>query len=292
MNSRKGIILSGGTGSRLFPITLGTSKQLLPLYNKPMIYYPLSTLMLAGIKEILIVTTENDIELYKNLLKDGSQFGIKCEYQVQNKPKGLAQAFIIAEDFLGESSCALILGDNLFHGQNLVNILNTKNLENSASNIFVYPVKDASRYGVAEYSKKMKVIGIEEKPANPKSNFAITGLYFFDNSVINKAKKVKKSKRGELEIIDILKQYLQENQLKVTELSRGMAWFDTGTFDSLYSASTYIRTIEQRQGMQIGCPEEIAWRLGWIDDENLKKSAENLRNSGYGEYLTSLLKEK
>ena len=285
---RKGIILAGGTGSRLFPITNGVSKQLLPIYNKPMIYYPLSSLMLADIKDILIITTPEDIDKFKKLLGDGSQFGLTLNYISQSKPEGIAQAFILGEDFIKNSNVVLILGDNLFYGKDFINLMQSANQKKEPT-IFAYQVKDPERYGVVEFNKKKKVISIEEKPINPKSNYAITGIYFYDNSVIKKAKSLKPSRRGELEITDLNLLYLKENILNVEILGRGMAWLDTGTFDSLHDASSFIKSIENRQGLKVCCPEEIAWRKGWINDEDLLRLSRPTQQSGYGEYLISLL---
>ena len=285
---RKGIILAGGTGSRLYPITKGVSKQLLPVYDKPMIYYPISTLMLAGIKDILIITTPLDIVHFKQLLGDGSNWGIQISYEIQIKPRGIAEAFLIGEKFINKKPVALILGDNLFHGEDLITKLRKcSNINNPT--IFAYQVHDPQRYGVIEFSDKGKVISIEEKPTMPKSSYAITGLYFFDESVTEKAKMIKPSKRGELEITDINKMYLFEDNLQVELLSRGMAWLDTGTYDSLHEASSYIKTIENRQGLKVGCPEEIAFKNGWIDNDKLKVLATPLNKSGYGKYLRNLI---
>ncbi len=286
----KGIILAGGTGSRLFPLTLTTSKQLLPLYDKPMIYYPLSTLMLAGVKEILVITTPRDKESFKRLLKDGSQWGLRIDYDIQERPEGLAQSFQIAKKFLNNSPAILILGDNLFHGQGFSQKL--KAIKKEGATIFAYPVNDPERYGVPEFDRNGKVISLEEKPKNPKSNYAITGLYFFDESVVEKSMMVLPSKRGELEITDLNKIYLREGTLNVSLLDRGMAWLDTGTFDSLLEASSYVKTLESRQGLKIGCPEEVSWRMGMIDDEQLEKLANGLINSGYGNYLLRILRDK
>ena len=288
--NRKGIILAGGKGTRLFPITNVVSKQLLPIYDKPMIYYPLSTLMLSGIKEILIITNEKDETLFRDLLGNGQKFGISIEYKTQKKPEGIAQAFIIAEEFIKDNSVTLILGDNIFYGKGLINLLEKSNNNNNAT-IFAYPVKDPERYGVVEFNKKFEVISIEEKPKNPKSNYAITGIYYYDNTVIDKAKSIKPSKRGELEISDINNLYLEENCLNVELFGRGLAWLDTGTFDSLNEASLFIKTLENRQGLKISCPEEIAWRNGWIDDEQLMTLSKSLKKSGYGKYLISLLNQ-
>ena len=292
MNERKGIILAGGTGSRLHPITNVISKQLLPIYDKPMIYYPLSTLMLSGIRNILIITCPEDKDLFYKLLGDGSQFGIKVNYEIQKRPEGIAQSIIIGKNFIKDSSVALILGDNIFHGDNLIKNLQNGFNHNRGASIFVYPVSDPERYGVVEFNKKGKVYSIEEKPKNPKSKFAITGLYFYDNTVIDKAEKLKPSNRGELEITDLNKLYMDEGELKVEKLSRGMTWLDTGTLDSLHEASSYIRSLEKRQGLKIGCPEEIAWRMGYINDKELNLLSENLLKSGYGDYLKSILQEE
>ena len=291
MNIRKGIILAGGTGSRLHPITNVVSKQLLPVYDKPMIYYPLSTLMLAGIKEILIITTSEDQDSFQKLLGDGSQIGIKIEYEIQKKPEGIAQALVIGREFIKESQVALILGDNLFHGDNLINLLQKNNLLNKGASVFSYPVTDPERYGVIEFNSNQKAISIEEKPLNPKSKFALTGLYFYDNSVVKKVNKIKVSKRGELEITDLNKLYLDEGTLMVEKMNRGMTWFDMGTCDSLNEASSYIRSLEKRQGLKIGCPEEVAWRMGFIDKDQLISLSENILNSGYGKYLQLIVKE-
>ena len=285
---RKGIILAGGTGSRLFPLTNGVCKQLLPIYNKPMIYYPLSSLMLAGIKEILIITTPEDINKFKKLLGDGSQFGINLKYIIQSKPEGIAQAFILGEDFIKESDVALVLGDNLFYGKNFISLMKSANQKKEPT-IFAYHVNDPERYGVVEFSEDKKVISIVEKPINPKSNYVITGIYFYDNSVIEKAKSLKPSNRGELEITDLNLLYLKEDRLNVEIFGRGMAWLDTGTFDSLHDASSFIKSIENRQGLKVCCPEEVAWRNGWIHNEDLLKLAEPLKKSGYGNYLISLI---
>ena len=291
MVKRKGIILAGGNGSRLYPITKATSKQLIPVYDKPMIYYPLSTLMLAGIREILIITTPNDRDTFEKLLGNGSQFGINIKYKIQTKPEGIAQAFLIAEEFIKNSSVTLILGDNLFHGDFLVNQLQKNYHLNEGASIFAYSVSDPQRYGVVEFDSKGKAYNIEEKPINPKSKFAITGLYFYDNSVVAKAKKIKPSDRGELEITDLNKMYMKEGKLNVEKMNRGMTWLDTGTTDSLHEASSYIRTLERRQGLKIGCPEEVAWRMNFIDDDQLYSLSIDLKKSGYGEYLQNILNE-
>ena len=291
MVKRKGIILAGGNGSRLYPITKATSKQLIPVYDKPMIYYPLSTLMLAGIRDILIITTPNDRDTFEKLLGNGSQFGINIKYKIQTKPEGIAQAFLIAEEFIKNSSVTLILGDNLFHGDFLVNQLQKNYLSNEGASIFAYSVSDPQRYGVVEFDSKGIAFNIEEKPKNPKSKFAITGLYFYDNSVVEKAKKIKPSDRGELEITDLNKMYMKEGKLNVEKMNRGMTWLDTGTTDSLHEASSYIRTLERRQGLKIGCPEEVAWRMNFIDDDQLYSLSIDLKKSGYGEYLQNILNE-
>ena len=291
MVRRKGIILAGGNGSRLYPITKATSKQLIPVYDKPMIYYPLSTLMLAGIKDILIITTPHDNESFRELLGNGSQFGINIKYKIQSKPEGIAQAFLIAEDFIENSNVTLILGDNLFHGDFLVNKLKKSYLINEGASIFAYSVSDPERYGVVEFDAKGIAYNIEEKPKNPKSKFAITGLYFYDNTVVEKAKKIEPSSRGELEITDLNKMYMKEGKLIVEKMNRGMTWLDTGTTDSLHEASSYIRSLEKRQGLKIGCPEEVAWRVGFIDDEQLYSLSIDLPKSGYGKYLQTILNE-
>ena len=291
MVKRKGIILAGGNGSRLYPITKATSKQLIPVYDKPMIYYPLSTLMLAGIRDILIITAPNDRDTFEKLLGNGSQFGINIKYKIQAKPEGIAQAFLIAEEFIKNSSVTLILGDNLFHGDFLVNQLQKNYLLNEGASIFAYSVSDPQRYGVVEFDSKGKAYNIEEKPLNPKSKFAITGLYFYDNSVVEKAKKIKPSDRGELEITDLNKMYMKEGKLNVEIMNRGMTWLDTGTTDSLHEAASYIRTLERRQGLKIGCPEEVAWRMNFIDDDQLYSLSIDLKKSGYGEYLQNILNE-
>ena len=287
---RKGIIIAGGTGSRLFPLTMAVTKQLLPVYDKPMIYYPLCTLMLAGIRDILIITTSQDQNSFKRLLGNGNSLGIKINYAIQEKPEGLAQAVLIGEDFLDSSPSAVILGDNLFHGQFLINQLKSPETLEKGATVFAYPVKDPERYGVVEFDTFGRVISIEEKPKNPKSIYALTGLYFFDSDAINLVSKLKPSKRGELEITDLLKLYLNKSLLKVKVLGRGMAWLDTGTFNSLNSAGEYIKIMEERQGLKICCPEEVAWRNCWITDKDLENLAQPLLNSGYGSYLLKLLK--
>ena len=290
LSLRKGIILAGGTGSRLFPITNGVCKQLLPVYDKPMIYYPLSTLMLAGVRDILIITTPEDLENFKKLLGEGNNLGINLHYEIQDKPQGLAQAFLIGENFLDGSPSIMILGDNLFYGKGFVNQLKAASSRKN-STIFAYPVSDPERYGIVDFDKDGKVKSIEEKPIQPKSKYAITGLYFYDESVVEKAKLVTPSDRGELEISDLNKFYLEEGTLNVELFNRGMAWLDTGTTDSLLDASSFIKTIESRQGLKISCPEEIAWRNGWISDEELIELSQPLKKSGYGRYLINLLEE-
>ena len=289
MPKRKGIILAGGNGTRLNPLTKAISKQLLPVYDKPMIYYPLSTLMLSGIKEVLIITTRRDKDLFERLLGNGSHLGIEITYKVQSKPEGIAQAFLIAEDFLCGSSVVLILGDNLFHGDSLINQLLKCSQQNQGASVFAYPVSNPKRYGVVEFDENFKVIGIQEKPQKPKSKYAITGIYFYDDTVIEKAKKLVPSERGELEITDINQMYLKENLLNVEIMGRGMAWFDTGTFDSLYEASAYIHTLEHRQGLKVGCLEEIAWRQKWISNKEIKNLCREIINNDYAKYLLELL---
>ena len=288
---RKGIILAGGKGSRLAPITNVISKQLLHIYDKPMIYYPLSTLMIANVRDILLITTPKDLDLFKSLLGDGSDLGINIQYEIQANPNGLAEAFLIGEKFISESNVALILGDNLFHGDSLKNTIQD-NEEFSGAKIFGYQVKDPCRYGVVEFDKNHNVIGIEEKPKNAKSNFAVTGLYFYDDTVVERSKSITPSGRGELEITDLNLLYLKDKQLKVQLMSRGTTWLDTGTFDSLHEASSYIYTVERRQGLKIGCPEEISWRNGWIKDEQLERLSKFSGNNDYGNYLEYILKTK
>ena len=286
---RKGIILSGGTGSRLFPLTNSVSKQILPLYDKPMIYYSLSILMLAGIREILIIVDPNQKDTFENLLNNGEELGIKINYEIQQKPEGIAQAFLIGSDFLNNQPSALILGDNFIHGSNLTKQLVEINSKISQNTIFAYAVKDPERYGIVEFDKNGKAFNIEEKPSNPKSNYAITGLYFYDSTVVKKAESIKPSKRGELEITSLNNLYLKEGNLNVEIFSRGTAWLDTGTFDSLHEAGSYIKTLQNRQGQKICCPEEIAWRNKWIDKDQLEILAKRQLNSGYGKYLLNIL---
>ena len=285
----KGIILAGGTGSRLHPITQGISKQLTPVYDKPMIYYPLSTLMLAGIRDILIITTPADQEQFQRLLGDGSRFGINLEYKVQPSPDGLAQAFILGADFIGNDPVALVLGDNIFYGPGLGTQLATYEQKDGAT-VFAYQVADPRAYGVVEFDENFNALSIEEKPENPKSDYAIPGLYFYDSKVVEYARQIKPSPRGELEITDLNRVYLEQGKLKVEVLPRGTAWLDTGTFDSLADATNFIRTVQSRQGLSVGCPEEIAWRHGWLSDEQLHEIATPLVKSGYGSYLLGLLR--
>lgn len=284
----KGIILAGGSGTRLYPLTKSISKQIMPIYDKPMIYYPLSVLMLANIREILIISTERDLPVFKELLKDGSELGLKLEYKVQEKPNGLAEAFIIGEEFIGDDNVALILGDNIFYGSGFRGLVEEAAKLESGAIVFGYPVKDPRAYGVVEFDETGKAISLEEKPANPKSNYAIPGLYFYDNTVVEKAKNVKPSVRGEIEITTVNEMYLSEGKLNVKNLGRGVAWLDTGTHDALLEAANFVQTVQKRQGFYIACIEEIAYAKGWINKEQLLKLAEPMMKTEYGKYLEAL----
>ena len=287
----KGIILAGGKGTRLYPLTISISKKILPVYDKPMIYYPLSVLMLANIREILIISTERDLPIFKELLKDGSELGLKLEYKIQEKPNGLAEAFIIGEEFIGDDNVALILGDNIFYGSGFTGLVEeAAKLENGAI-VFGYPVKDSRAYGVVEFDENGKAISLEEKPENPKSNYAIPGLYFYDNTVVEKAKNVKPSARGEIEITTVNEMYLSENKLNVKNLGRGIIWFDTGTHEALLEASNYIEAIQKRQGLYIACLEEIAYKKGWVNEKEIEKKIEKEKKNEYQKYLSLLIKK-
>jgi glucose-1-phosphate thymidylyltransferase len=288
----KGIILAGGSGTRLYPVTKAIGKSLLPVYNKPMIYYPLSTLMLAGIRDILIISTPEDLPKFEAVLQDGSQFGIHLHYKIQLRPEGIAQAFLLGEEFIQGSPCALVLGDNIFYGHDLAKDLRDSAEKAHGARVFAYPVHDPERYGVVEFDNDGRALSIEEKPKQPKSRYAVTGLYFYDNQVVEIAKSLKPSARGELEITDVNKVYLKRGQLEVCVMGRGMAWLDTGTHESLMDASLYIQAIEKRQGLMVACPEEIAYRSGYISAVQVEKTAGAMRNSSYGEYLQQLLRER
>ena len=292
LSTRKGILLAGGHGKRLAPLTNAISKQLMPVYDKPMIYYSISTLMFCGIKDILIVSDPVNIDSYKNLLADGKQWGINFSYAVQAKPEGIAQAILIGKNFINNNHVAIALGDNIFHGNDLVSLLRSADSVSKGATVFAYPVRDPENYGVVEFCRSGKVLDIQEKPKKPLSQYAVTGLYFYDNTVLQRVKDLSISSRGELEITDLNKKYLNDKLLNVEIMGRGMAWLDTGTIDSLQEASFYIRTLEHRQGLKVGCPEEIAWRQGWINDDQFKKLSSDLMTSGYGKYLIMLLKNK
>ncbi len=288
----KGIILAGGSGTRLYPVTQAMGKSLLPVYNKPMIYYPLCTLMLAGIRDILVISTPEDVPRFQSVLRDGSQYGVRLTYQVQLKPEGIAQAFVLGEEFIGGGPCALVLGDNIFYGHDLAKDLREAAKKISGARVFAYPVHDPERYGVVEFDDNGRALSIEEKPRQPKSRYAVTGLYFYDSQVVQIAKSLKPSARGELEITDVNQSYLRKGQLEVVVMGRGMAWLDTGTHESLMDAALYIQAIEKRQGLMVACPEEIAYRSGYITAAEVEKTGSTMKNSSYGAYLQQLLREK